>query len=136
MTSKRELFIWKKHHDLLLLKEVVLEEPFKHNNGSKEKGASWSKIADALTQHGMKVTQRLVRERFDKLYSDFKEREREKKQANGIDVEYDDNHKALTGIHERVLELEEERQDKETQEKATAAEMRKRATERLSVKKR
>lgn len=136
MTSKRELFIWKKHHDLLLLKEVVLEEPFKHNNGSKVKGASWSKIADALTQHGMKVTQRSVRERFDKLYSDFKEREREEKQASGIDVEYDDNHKALTEIHERVLELEEERQDKETQEKATAAEMRKRATERLSVKKR
>ncbi|CAH3138073.1 unnamed protein product [Porites lobata] len=136
MTSKRELFIWKKHHDLLLLKEVVLEEPFKHNNGSKEKGTSWSKIADALTQHGMKVTQRSVRERFDKLYSDFKEREREEKQASGIDVEYDDNHKALAEIHERVLELEEERQDKETQEKATAAEMRKRATERLSVKKR
>ena len=82
MTSKRELFIWKKHHDPLLLKEVVLEEPFKHNNGSKEKGASWSKIADALTQHGMKVTQRSVRERFDKLYSDFKEREREEKQAS------------------------------------------------------
>ena len=91
MTSKRELFIWKKHHDLLLLKEVVLEEPFKHNNGSKEKGASWSKIADALTQHGMKVTQRSERERFDKLYSDFKEREREEKQDSGIDVEYDDN---------------------------------------------
>lgn len=136
MTSKRELFIWKRHHDLLLLKEVVLEEPFKHNNGSKEKGASWSKIADALTQHGMKVTQRSVRERFDKLYSDFKEREREEKQASGIDVEYDDNHKALAEIHERVLELKEERHDKETQEKATAAEMRKRATERLSVKKR
>ena len=64
---------------------------FKHNNGSKEKGASWSKIADALTQHGMKVTQRSERERFDKLYSDFKEREREEKQASGIDVEYDDN---------------------------------------------
>ena len=50
------------------------------------------KIADALTQHGMKVTQRSVRERFDKLCSDFKEREREEKQASGIDVEYDDNH--------------------------------------------
>ena len=71
MTSKRELFIWKKHHDLLLLKEVVFEEPLKHN-GSKEKGALWSKIADALTQHGMKVTQRSVRERFDKLYSEMK----------------------------------------------------------------
>ena len=84
----------------------------------------------------MKVTQRSVRERFDKLYSDFNEREREEKQGSGIDVEYGDNHKALTEIHERVLELEEDRQDKETQEKATAAEMRKRATERLSVKKR
>ena len=128
MTSKRELFIWKKHHDLILL-----EEPFKHSNGSKEKGALWSKIADALTQHGMKITQRSVREKFDKLYSDFKQREREEKQASGIDIEYDDNHKALT---ERVLELEEERQDKETQEKATAAEMRKKATERLSFTKR
>ena len=55
--------------------------------------------------HGMKVTQRSVRERFDKLYSDFKEREREEKRASGIDVEYDDNHKSLTEIHERVLEL-------------------------------
>ena len=61
-------------------------------------------------------------------------KEREEKQASGIDVEYDDNHKALTEIHERVLELEEERQDKETQEKATAAEMRKRAIERLCQK--
>ncbi|KAK2548532.1 hypothetical protein P5673_031319, partial [Acropora cervicornis] len=113
-----DIFIWKKHHGLLPLKEVVLEEAFKDNNGSKEKGALWSKIADALTQHGMKVTQRSARERFDKLYSDFKERERQDKQASGIDV--------------KVLELE----DKETQEKATAAEMRKRATERLSVTKR
>ena len=136
MTSKRELFIWKKHHDHILLKEVLLEEPFKHTNGSKEKGALWSKIADALTQHGMKVTQRSVREKFDKLYSDFKQREGEEKQASSIDIEYDDNHKALTEIHERVLEVEEERQDKETQEKATAAEMRKKATERLSVTKR
>ena len=51
----------------------------------------------------MKVTQRSVREKFDKLCSDFKEREREEKQASGIGVEYDDNHKALTEIHERVL---------------------------------
>ena len=65
----------------------------------------------------MKVTQRSERERFDKLYSDFKEREREEKQASCIDFVYDDNHNALTEIHERLLELEEERQDKETQEK-------------------
>ena len=76
------------HHGLLPLKEVVLKEPFKDNNGSKEKGALWSKIADALTQYGMKVTQRSARERFDKLYSDYKERERQDKQASGIDVNF------------------------------------------------
>ena len=32
-------------------------------------------------------------------------KEREEKQASGIDVEYDDNHNALTEINERVLEL-------------------------------
>ena len=135
MTSKRELFIWKKHHESLLLNEILLEEPFKFNNGSKEKGAVWSKIAESLAQHGMKVTQRSVREKFEKLYSEFKEREREEKQASGVDVEYDENYRALTEIHERISEYEEERQVKETKEKATAAEMRKRATERLSLTK-
>ena len=135
MTSKRELFIWKKHHDLLLLKEVVLEEPFKHNNGFKEKGASWSKIADVLTQHGMKVTQRSVRERFDKLYSDFKERKRgETSQWHRCWVWWQPQ-RTYRDQWEGIR-TEEERQDKETQEKATAVEMRKRATERLSVKKR
>ena len=32
-------------------------------------------------------------------------KEREEKQASGIDFEYDDNHNALTEINERVLEL-------------------------------
>ena len=135
MTSKRELFIWKKHHEALLLSEIVVEEPFKFNNGSKEKGAAWSKIAESLTQHGMKVTQRSVREKFEKLYSEFKEREREEKLASGVDVEYDDIYRALTEIHERILEYEEEKKVKDTKEKQTAAEMRKKAAERLSVTK-
>lgn len=48
MISKRELFIWKKYYDFFLLKEVVLEELFKYNNGFKEKGVLWFKIVDVL----------------------------------------------------------------------------------------
>ena len=83
----------------------------------------------------MKVTQRSVREKFEKLYSEFREREREEKLASGVDVEYDDIYRALTEIHERILEYEEEKKVKDTKEKQTAAEMRKKATERLSVTK-
>ena len=93
------------------------------------------KIADALTQHGMKVTQRSVRERFDKLYSDFKERKRgETSQWHRCWVWWQPQ-RTYRDQWEGIR-TEEERQDKETQEKATAVEMRKRATERLSVKKR
>lgn len=115
-----------------MLSEIVHEEPYKYVAGTKERGAAWSKIAESLNEHGMKVTQRSVREKFDKMYKEFKEREKEEKLASGIEVEYDENYQALTEIHERIVEWEEARQAKDTTEKVTAEEMRKRATEKLS----
>lgn len=80
----------------------------------------------------MKVTQRSARERFDKLYQDFKKREKEESRASGVDVEYDEIYQALTNIHDKIVDWQEEQQGKEESEKATAEEMRKRATEKLS----
>ena len=135
MTAKRELFIWKNCHESLLLSEVVHEEPYKYNAGTKERGAAWSKIADSLNERDMKVTQRSAREKFDKMYKEFKEREKEEKLASGVEVEYDENYQALTEIHDRIIEWEEARQAKETTEKVIAEEMRKRATEKFSTTK-
>ena len=75
--AKRELFIWKRKHEAMLLREVLVEEPHKYRPGSKERGTSWTKIAEHLQESGMKVTQRSAREKFDKLYQDFKKRENE-----------------------------------------------------------
>ena len=96
--AKRELFIWKRKHEALLLREVLVEEPHKYRPGSKERGIAWDKIAEHLNsqESGMKVTKRSVREKFDKLYQDFKKREREESRASGVDVEYDEIYQALT----------------------------------------
>lgn len=71
-----------------------MEEPYTFNPGTKERGTAWSHIADTLNTQGMKVTQRSVREKFDKLYQEFKEREKNEIMASGVEVEYD----ALTEI--------------------------------------
>lgn len=134
--AKRELFIWKRKHEAMLLREVLVEEPHKYRPGSKERGISWTKIAEHLQESGMKVTQRSAREKFDKLYQDFKKREKEESRASGVDVEYDEIYQALTNIHDQILDWQEQQQGKEESEKATAEEMRKRATEKLSETKR
>lgn len=136
--AKRELFIWKRKHEALLLREVLVEEPHKYRPGSKERGIAWDKIAEHLNsqESGMKVTKRSVREKFDKLYQDFKKREREESRASGVDVEYDEIYQALTDINDQILDWEEQQEQKEESEKATAEEMRKRATEKLSETKR
>ena len=134
--AKRELFIWKRKHEAMLLREVLVEEPHKYRPGSKERGISWTKIAEHLQESGMKVTQRSAREKFDKLYQDFKKREKEESRASGVDVEYDEIYQALTNIHDQIVDWQEQQQGKEESEKATAEEMRKRATEKLSETKR
>lgn len=42
--TKRVNFTWKTIHEDLLLREVLLLEPFQYRQGTKEKGAVWSKI--------------------------------------------------------------------------------------------
>ena len=50
--AKRELFIWKMKHEAMLVREVLVEEPHKYRPGSKERGISWTKIAEHLQESG------------------------------------------------------------------------------------
>lgn len=132
--AKREIFIWKPIHEELLLREVLVLEPYQHRQGSKEKGAAWSKIAENLVELGMKASQRSVREKFEKLLNDFKRKEAMEQQTSGDDVEYTERDRAMMDILERINECEmawENKKEKENLEKATAEEMRKKATERF-----
>ena len=77
-----------------------------------------------------------MRKRFDKLYTQFREREKKEKRDSGVDVEYDEKHRILTHYHGLIVGWENERQEKSDDEKVMVGEMRKEAAERLSAIKR
>ena len=131
----RELFIWKIEHEKMLLTEVITSEPYQFKTGTKERGSAWTEIAERLAGCGLKVTQRSVREKFDKLMKDFLKKESEEKKQSGVDVEYGELDQSLQDIKERMAEFEELREgaeQKQKKEKAAAEEMRRQATEKLS----
>ena len=133
MSTKREIFIWKKEDDIKLLREVIQDEPYKFPVGSIKRGGAWTQIADNLVKHGvLKATQRSVRNRFNSLMEEYRTREKEEKMASGVEVEYDEVYQALTEINDRMSEWEEKSQEKEATEKETAEDMRRKAVERLS----
>ena len=125
--SKRVNFIWKTMHEDMPLREVLVLEPYLYRQGSKEKEAAWSKIAENLTSMGIKASQRSVR-------IEFKRKEAMEERASGVDVEYTERDRAMWDILERINESKvttESKKEKEMEEKATAEEMRKKATERF-----
>ena len=131
----RELFIWKIEHEKMLLTEVITTEPYQFKAGTKERGSAWTEIAERLAFCGLKVTQRKVREKFDKLTKDFLKKESEEKKQSGVDVEYGELDQSLHDLKERMAEFEELREGEEQKrrkEKAAAEEMRRQATEKLS----
>jgi hypothetical protein len=132
--AKRVNFTWKMMHEDLLLREVLLLEPFQYRQGTKERGTAWTKIAENLTTLGMKASQRSVREKFEKLVTEFKRKEAAEERASGVEVEYTERDQAMVDILERMNEYEvalESKKVKDLQEKATAEDMRKKATERV-----
>ena len=66
---------WTDEHDILLLREVLLCEPYKHEHGSTERGRVWEQIAETLNQIQQpvfRVSQRSVRDHFKTLYDNYK----------------------------------------------------------------
>ena len=82
---------WTETHDILLCREVLLEEPFKSKKGSNEREKKkWTEIAEALNkleEVKFKVTQRVVRERMERLQKKHLEKTKEEESASGIVVD-------------------------------------------------
>ena len=130
-TVKKGVFVWREKHDMYLLREVLTLDPYKYRFGSKERGSVWTTIAENLEGFGMKVNQRSVTERFNRMIDAFKKKEADEKRASGVEVEFTEKDQALLDIMERMDECEENEQEKqkELKEKETAEEMRKQAVE-------
>ena len=105
------LFIWKKQHELCLLKEVTCVEPYAKKQS--DRGAAWRTIASNLNgnkQEGFKVTERSCRDRFKKIMEEFENKEQVEKKASGIDAEYDELDQLCQDIKERMEEVSSMRQ--------------------------
>ena len=48
--SIRQKMIWTNQHDILLCREILVEEPYKFKHGSRERGQCWNRIANALSR--------------------------------------------------------------------------------------
>ena len=135
-TQMREVFTWKRVHEKLFIRELLLLEPYIYKPSSKQWGSAWKPIVNNLMQireQVFKVTQRSVCEKFSKMIENFR-----KKEAREGDVEYDEITKGLTDIKDRmdeaVLSLQNDsakEKKKAEEEKSQAEDMRKKATESL-----
>ena len=86
-TSFSGTFRWNEAKDVLLLREVRVIEPYLCRVGSKEAGQKWSELASHLNEYdGFREhsrDQRSVREHFNKLITDFKQKSRLEENSTG-----------------------------------------------------
>ena len=131
---------WTNAHDILLVREIMVLEPYQHKPGSRESGGAWEKIAENLRKIDSPrflVTQRSVRDRFKLLISRFKVSQRKELAASGINPKPSELESGLEAILDKMTSYNENR-EKETEEKEkamkdkkSAEDMRKKAMETL-----
>ena len=122
-----------------LCREVLRDEPYQRKKGSNQRGEAWTQIAKRLSGSDelvFRVDQRGVRERMERLKTNYEAKMREEESASGITVEEISELDAfICEIIERQRMAEEARESnanwkKNDADKKTAEEMRKVAMER------
>lgn len=130
---------WTMKHDILLCREILVCEPYNHRKGSNERGKTWTQISDTLNslkEIRFKVSQRGVRERFERQQKRFKDKMRDEERATGISPEESELDTLLEEITDKEKVAEESRDNEPNRKKVetdkkTAEEMRKEAMERF-----
>ena len=133
---------WTQNHDICLLREMLLFEPWNCKHGSKERGQCWDRISEALNQiekPKFKVTQRAVQDRYSVLEKAFKSKRNEEEKSSSISPKEKEVDVAIGDILERFEESRKQ-QKKENEKKkknqdneiAKAEEMRKKSLETIS----
>ena len=117
---------WTKDHNLILLKEILLFEPYSRKRGSLERGRVCEQIAESLIGQSddkilFKVSQRSVRDQFSVIKNNFDKRQREEERASGISIEISEVDECWEDIIERFKERDENqrKRNEEKKERAT-----------------
>ena len=99
---------WTEEHELLMLRELMLLQPWLHKKGTSERGDDWEKLAvslNAIPYPQFRVTQRSVRDHYSTMEKRRRKKVREEDRASGIAPEED---KELDQLLDETVELFDE----------------------------
>ena len=89
-------------YDILLCREVIVNDPYEFKTGSRERGQCLDKIADilnAIQNPWFRVDQRSIRDRLKKLLKAFITKKNAEDRASGINPEYSEFDDLLNDIN-------------------------------------
>ena len=78
---------WTYDHNVIFVREILLQVPWLHRYRTTERGEVWSRIADnlnAMEKPSFKVTQRSVRDRYSHMEKSHKIKVAHEERASGI----------------------------------------------------
>lgn len=135
--------VWTGDHEEILLREILIYEPFNHKLGTSPRGEAWKMIAETL--NGLdcpkfSVNHRSVREKYSAMEKIHKKKMADEERASGVNPDdLTSKEKALDEIIQRFadreLATEQDRQNLSMaveKERQTAAEVRKQSMETYS----
>ncbi|XP_068712741.1 E3 ubiquitin-protein ligase BRE1A-like [Montipora foliosa] len=132
----RQSMKWTEEHEVVMLRELMLMQPWQHRKGTSERGDDWEKLAislNAIPNPQFRVTQRSVRDHYSTMEKRRRKKVREEDRASGIAPEED---KELDQLLDEIMELFnesdkaiDETKQKQEEEVKKAEEMRKRSLE-------
>ncbi|PIK45664.1 putative PERQ amino acid-rich with GYF domain-containing protein 2-like [Apostichopus japonicus] len=99
---------WTEAKDIILCKEVALQNPFQFRRGSLERGKVWSGVATELRKQSFKVDQRAVRDRYNSLKNKVQKNNSQDKRASGISPEETESQRELRVLLEDLANQEDD----------------------------
>ena len=99
---------WTEEHELLMLRELMLLQPWLHKKETSEREDDWEKLAvslNAIPYPQFRVTQRSVRDHYSTMEKRRRKKVREEDRASGIAPEED---KELDQLLDETTELLDE----------------------------
>ena len=122
--------VWNNDKDVLLCREILVVEPYKFKEKTRERGTAWTLLSDNLNQvSGFTVNMRAVRERFKLLEAKYKKKNNEELKATGISPDESDVLLEEIIIRMKEITFGDENKEKEQSDKMLGKEIRQQALE-------
>ncbi|XP_065650335.1 uncharacterized protein LOC136078489 [Hydra vulgaris] len=126
-------FVWTDTHDDLMIREILVIEPYKYKRGSTKRGDAWTKISDILNSiesPKFRVNQRAVIDRFNLLEKSFKKKMSDEEKLSGISPpDLTDTEIGIQEIIDKANIFDNDDAAKNNIEKVQAEEIRRRCLE-------